>query len=335
MKLRKHILIIRLSSMGDVAMVSPVLRELLENNKNYKISVLTNFQFFPFFRAFNDVDLISFDKKKQHKGLFGMFRLFKEIKKLDVDYVVDLHEVLRTNFLKAVLKVPFYQINKGRNEKERLVSGKIFAPLKSTHQRYRDVFEKIGISIKPLSKTQIHRVDISDLKLIPKNNKLLIGIAPFAAHKGKEYPIVQMEEVIKEINKDFNVILFGGGKKEEFILDDLACKHSNVINIANKFSLNQEMDVISNLSIMLSMDSANGHIAALMGIKVLTIWGVTHPFAGFSPYGQTDKNNILVNRLQFPKIPTSIYGEKFPNGYEKAISSISPKEIISKLRTSV
>jgi len=335
MKLRKHILIIRLSSMGDVAMVSAVLRELLENNKNYKISVLTNFQFFPFFRAFNDVDLISFDKKKQHKGLFGMFRLFKEIKKLDLDYVVDLHEVLRTNFLKAVLKVPFYQINKGRNEKERLVSGKIFAPLKSTHQRYRDVFEKIGISIKPLSKTQIHRVDISDLKLIPKNNKLLIGIAPFAAHKGKEYPIVQMEEVIKEINKDFNVILFGGGKKEEFILDDLACKHSNVINIANKFSLNQEMDVISNLSIMLSMDSANGHIAALMGIKVLTIWGVTHPFAGFSPYGQTDKNNILVNRLQFPKIPTSIYGEKFPNGYEKAISSISPKEIISKLRTSV
>ena len=316
-------------------MVSPVLKELLENNKNYKISLLTNFQFFPFFRAFNDVNLIPFDKKKQHKGLFGMFRLFKEIKKLDLDYVVDLHEVLRTNFLKAVLKVPFYQINKGRDEKQNLVSGKIFAPLKSTHQRYRDVFEKIGISIKPLSKTQTHRVDISHLKLIPKNNKLLIGIAPFAAHNGKEYPIVQMEEVIKEINKDFNVILFGGGKKEEFILDDLAGKHSNVINIANKFSLDQEMDVISNLSIMLSMDSANGHIAALMGIKVLTIWGVTHPFAGFSPYGQTDKNNILVNRLQFPKIPTSIYGEKFPIGYEKAISSISPKEIISKLRTSV
>ncbi len=316
-------------------MVSPVLKELLENNKNYKISLLTNFQFFPFFRAFNGVNLIPFDKKKQHKGLLGMFRLFKEIKKLDLDYVVDLHEVLRTNFLKAVLKVPFYQIDKGRDEKQNLVSGKIFAPLKSTHQRYRDVFEKIGISIKPLSKTQIHRVDISDLKLIPKNNKLLIGIAPFAAHKGKEYPIAQMEEVIKEINKDFNVILFGGGKKEEFILDDLAGKHSNVINIANKFSLDQEMDVISNLSIMLSMDSANGHIAALMGIKVLTIWGVTHPFAGFSPYGQTDKNNILVNRLQFPKIPTSIYGEKFPNGYEKAISSISPKEIISKLRTLV
>ena len=316
-------------------MVVPVLRELLKNNKKYKISLLTNFQFFPFFRTFNNIDLIPFDKKKQHKGIFGMFRLCKEIKKLDLDYVVDLHSVLRTNFLRAFIKVPFYQIDKGRGEKENLVSGKIFTQLKSTHQRYRDVFKKIGISIDPSIKNQIDRLDISDLKSIPKNNKLLIGVAPFALHKGKEYPILQMEEVIKEINKNFNVILFGGGNKEELILDQIAGKYTNVINIANKFSLNQEMDVISNLKLMLSMDSANGHIAALMGIKVLTIWGVTHPYAGFCPYGQQDQNNILANREQFPKIPTSIYGDKFPNGYEKAISSISPKEIILKIKTMV
>ena len=107
-------------------MVVPVLRELLTNNKNYKVSFLTNFQFFPFFRTFNEIDLIPFDKKKQHKGVFGMFRLYKEIKKLDLDYVVDLHSVLRTNFLRAFIKVPFYQIDKGRGEKENLVSGKVF-----------------------------------------------------------------------------------------------------------------------------------------------------------------------------------------------------------------
>jgi ADP-heptose:LPS heptosyltransferase len=95
------------------------------------------------------------------------------------------------------------------------------------------------------------------------------------------------------------------------------------------------MDVISNLSIMLSMDSANGHIAASLGIKVLSIWGVTHPFAGFGPYGQQDQNNILADRSKYPKIPTSIYGEKLPKGYENAISSISSAEIISALRTSV
>jgi ADP-heptose:LPS heptosyltransferase len=163
----------------------------------------------------------------------------------------------------------------------------------------------------------------------------LIGVAPFAAHKGKEYPLVQIKEVIKELNQDFNIILFGGGKKEELILDEIAGKYINVVNLANKYSLDQEMDVISNLSIMLSMDSANGHIAASLGIKVLSIWGVTHPFAGFGPYGQQDQNNILADRSKYPKIPTSIYGEKLPKGYENAISSISSAEIISALRTSV
>jgi len=321
--------------MGDVAMVPPVLRELLGVYSEYKISVLTNWQFFSFFRAFKNVDLIKFDKKKRHKGVFGLFRLWNDIKKLEIDYVVDLHSVIRTNFLKAFLNVPFYQIDKGRKEKEKLISGKVFAPLKSTHQRYRDVFEKIGISINPLNKIKTDKVDISSLKIIPKNNKLLIGIAPFAAHKGKEYPLVQIKEVIKELNQDFNIILFGGGKKEELILDEIARKYINVVNLANKYSLDQEMDVISNLSIMLSMDSANGHIAASLGIKVLTIWGVTHPFAGFGPYGQQDQNNILVDRSKYLKIPTSIYGEKLPKGYENAISSISSVEIISALRTSI
>ena len=335
MKKPKHILIIRLSSMGDVAMVPPVLGELLSVYSGYKISILTNWQFFSFFRAFKNVDLIKFDKQKRHKGLFGLFRLWNDIKKLELDYVVDLHSVIRTNFLKAFLNVPFYQIDKGRKEKENLVSGKVFAALKSTHQRYRDVFEKTGISINPLSKIETDKVDISSLKIIPKNNKLLIGLAPFAAHKGKEYPLAQIKEVIKELNQDFNIILFGGGKKEELILDEIAGEHINVINLANKYSLDQEMDVISNLSIMISMDSANGHIAASLGIKVLTIWGVTHPFAGFGPYGQQDQNNILVDRSKYPKIPTSIYGDKLPKGYENAISSISSAEIISVLRTSV
>ena len=321
--------------MGDVAMVSPVLSELLSVYNGYEISILTNLQFFPFFREFKNVDLIKFDKKKRHKGVFGLFRLWNDIKKLEVDYVVDLHSVIRTNFLKAFLNIPFYQIDKGRKEKENLVSGKVFAPLKSTHQRYRDVFEKIGISITPLNKIESDKVDISSLKIIPKNNKLLIGVAPFAAHKGKEYPLAQIKEVIKELNQDFNIILFGGGKKEELILDEIAGKYINVINLANKYSLDQEMDVISNLSIMVSMDSANGHIAASLGIKVLTIWGVTHPFAGFGPYGQQDQNNILVDRSKYPKIPTSIYGDKLPKGYENAISSISSAEIISVLRTSV
>ena len=336
MKKSKHLLIIRLSSMGDVAMTVPVLRELKKANSSYKISILTNAHYFCFFREFKDLNLIKFDKKQRHKGLIGLIKLYKELSKLEIDYVIDLHNVLRTKFLKLLFKIPFYQIDKGRLEKQKLTSGKVFKALKNTHQRYRDVFNKLGVIVTPLINSQVDKVDISNLKIRSENNPIkIIGIAPFAAHKGKVYSTKQMEAVIKDLNNDFSIFLFGGGQKEENSLDKLASKYTNVVNLANKYSLDQQMDIMSNLNIMVSMDSANGHIAALLGINVLTIWGLTHPYAGFSPYGQKDTNNIMVKRSKFPKIPTSIYGNKTPVGYENAINSITPKEVISRIRESI
>ena len=336
MEKSKHILIIRLSAMGDVAMTVPVLRELKNVNSSYKISILTNAHYFCFFREFKDLNLIEFNKKQRHKGVIGLIKLYNELSKLEIDYVFDLHNVLRTNFLKLLFKIPFYQIDKGRLEKEKLTSGKVFKPLKSTHQRYRDVFSKLGVIAPPLISPQFDKVDISHLKIRSENKLIkIIGIAPFAAHVGKVYSIKKMEEVIKDLNSDFSLFLFGGGQKEEKILDKLASKYTNVINIANKYSLAQQMDIMSNLNIMVSMDSANGHIAALLGVNVLTIWGLTHPYAGFSPYGQKDNNNIIVKRSKFPKIPTSIYGNKIPPGYQNAIDSITSKEIILRIRESI
>ena len=319
--------------MGDVAMTVPVLRELIKTNSSYKISILTNSQYFCFFREFRSLNLIQFEKHQRHKGLIGLLRLFRELKKLEIDYVIDLHNVLRTKFLKLLFNIPFYQIDKGRIEKQKLISGEAFKPLKNTHQRYRDVFNNLGVLIKPLINQKFDKVDISYLKIWPQNKSTkTIGIAPFAAHKGKTYSIKLMEEVIKTLAIDFNVFLFGGGEKEEIELDELSNKYHNVVNLANKHSLDQQMDLISNLDIMISMDSANGHIAALLGVKVLTIWGLTHPYAGFSPYGQSEENNILVKRSLFPKIPTSIYGNKSPNGYENAINTIKTSEIINRVR---
>ena len=333
MKKSKHILIIRLSAMGDVAMTVPVLRELTKMNPSYKISILTNSQYFCFFREFKNFNLIQFDKKQRHKGLIGIVRLYRELKKLEIDYVIDLHDVLRTKFLKLLFNIPFYQIDKGRLEKQKLISGEVFKPLKNTHQRYRDVFNNLGILIKPITSSKIDKVDISCLKISSQNKSTkTIGIAPFAAHKGKTYSIKLMEEVIKTLAIDFHVFLFGGGEKEEIDLDELSNKYPNVVNLANKYSLDQQMDVISNLEIMISMDSSNGHVAALLGVKVLTIWGLTHPYAGFSPYGQSKENNILVDRSLFPKIPTSIYGNKSPAGYDNAINTITTQEIINRVR---
>ena len=98
---------------------------------------------------------------------------------------------------------------------------------------------------------------------------------------------------------------------------------------------NEELDVISNLEVMLSMDSGNAHLAAMLGVKTVTIWGVTHPFAGFAPFNQPSDFALLSDRNRFPDIPTSVFGNKYPENYKEASRSIQPQTIIEKIKTLV
>ena len=336
MSKHKHIVAIRLSAMGDVAMTVPVLKALSEQHPQLKITVLTRAFFFPFFRDLPNVSLLPIDIKGKHKGVFGLFKLSKELKALDIDAVADLHNVLRSNILKLYfLGKPFIQIDKGRAEKKALTSGERFQQLKTTHQRYAEVFQKLGFPIDlnnpsfPNPKTLSPKV--SDI--VGTKSGKWVGIAPFAAHEGKMYPLELMKEVIATLSKDYKIVLFGGGKREITLLNEVEYTYKNVINTAGKLTLDEELDVISNLDAMLSMDSGNAHLAAMLGVKVITIWGVTHPFAGFAPFNQPEDYALLADKNIFPKIPTSIYGNSYPKGYEHAAGSISPKTIIDKMKT--
>ena len=145
------------------------------------------------------------------------------------------------------------------------------------------------------------------------------------------YPLAQMERVIEELSKNHNIILFGGGSKEVELLNQIESKFSNVKSIAGKLNFEDELVLISNLDIMLAMDSGNAHMSAMLGKRVVTIWGVTHPFAGFAPFNQPNDFALTADREQFPLIPTSIYGNKFPDGYENAASSVPVKSVIEKV----
>jgi len=334
----KNILVIRLSAMGDVAMIVPVIRAFCNQYPEVKITILTREFFNPFFRGLNKVAVFNADVKVKHKGLIGLYKLSKKLKQYNFDAVADLHNVLRSNILKKLLEVNrFAQIDKGRAEKKALISGKIFQQLKTTHLRYADVFEQLGYKIDLSNPTYPKTVTLTESlqELIKKDTKQCIGIAPFAAHKGKMYPLELMDKVIKELSKEHHILLFGGGKEEIIQLDKLANQHQNITNVAGRLTLNEELDVISNLDIMLSMDSGNGHMAAMLGTRVITIWGVTHPFAGFIPFNHSLDSCLMANRTEFPKIPTAVYGNKYPKDYECAISSILPKEIIAKVKSSL
>ena len=323
--------------MGDVAMTVPVLRGLTNQYENLQITVLTKKLYAPFFNALPNVTVYEADLKDTHKGVFGLFKLSKELKKLGITKVADIHNVLRTNILKVFFfGRKFKQIDKGRTEKKQLISGEKFQQLKTTHQRYAAVFETLGYKVdlsKPVFEPRIALSSSIEALIKATPNKKIVGIAPFAAHAGKMYDLLQMETAIQELSKQYTIVLFGGGKKEEVLLKAIEERNEHVVSVAGKLKFQEELALISNLSVMIAMDSGNAHMAAMYGISVITIWNVTHPYAGFYPFMQPLENALLANREEYPKIPTSIYGNKYPEGYEVAASkTISPLQIIAKVK---
>lgn len=317
-------------------MTVPVLRALLEQHPDIKITVLTRAFFKPFFKDLKNVEVYAADLKGEHKGLLGLYKLSKELKALRFDAVADLHNVLRSKILKFFFwgkKV--VQIDKGRSEKKALISGKQFKQLKTTHQRYADVFETLGYPIDLSNPSFAVKANLtSKLKAFSSNSEnKTIGVAPFAAYKSKMYPLHQMEDLISQLSKDYNLILFGGGNEEVKVLDELETRYNNVNSVAGKLSLEEELILISNLDVMLSMDSGNAHLAAMLGKKVITIWGVTHPFTGFAPFNQPEDYALVSDRVEYPLIPTSVYGNKYPEGYENAAGSISVEDVVTKIKS--
>jgi len=141
-----------------------------------------------------------------------------------------------------------------------------------------------------------------------------------------------MEEVIDDlVKRNFLIFLFGGGAREIKILQDIDNQYSNVINMAGKIGLVEEMRLIHKMPLMISMDSANMHIASLVGTRVLSLWGATHPYAGFYGWGQSPEDAIYPDATQYPLLPCSIYGNKVFEGYEECMRSIEPEDVVQRV----
>lgn len=319
----KTILITRFSAMGDVALTVPVIRGFNYDFPEYHIVLVTRKAFFPFFTNIPNLTLIAFDDKDKHKGWLGMMKLAKEINsQYKIEIMIDLHNVLRTRLLSFFLKKNHvYRINKGRKEKEAFTrkEKKIRKILKHTTDRYADVFIQAGFACRilpgPWLLPEQPSAEAEAIKAIIKKDKLSyasIGIAPFAKHKTKMWPLEKSKKLIELLitTKKVKVYLFGASGSEASLLKLIADTHPNVTNLAGVFSLNDEINIIKDLKIMLTMDSANMHIASLSGTRVMSIWGATHPDVGFAPLGDNQTIIMQINEEELGCRPCSVFGDK-------------------------
>lgn len=335
----KHILITRFSAMGDVAMTVPVVRALQEQYPALKITVASRPFFKPFFENIPNVHFFSVDVKGRHKGFLGLIRLFLDLKKLKIDAIADLHNVLRTQvirFLFLFSGVVCASTDKGRAEKKALTraDNKVLQPLKSMFERHSDTLKKLGFVVDLNAPHFPKKENLSQKiqNITGQKNKSWIGIAPFAQYETKMYPLNLMQQVIASLAPEHQIFLFGGGKKEQEQLDEIASKIPNTVNITGKLTLTEELQLIHHLDVMLSMDSGNGHLAAMLGVPVITLWGNTHPYVGFVPFNQPLANSLAPDLKQYPLLPTSVYGNKKIEGYVDCMKSISPEQVVASIK---
>ena len=312
----KHLLVIRLSAMGDVAISVPVIAALRRDNPSLKITVLTRDFFRPFFRDIERIDFFTPDLREGHRGIIDIFRMWKELRKQGFTHVADLHDVLRSKLLRRLMHLSGCQvavIDKGRSEKRLLTRKfrKIMEPLTPSMERYEKTIAHLGFALsKPALPVRMARpIPPAIEQRAGSKEGTWIGVAPFAQHKGKIYPTLQTDELIGLLSARFDrIFLFGGGPYERDFAECMEIRHGErVISVIGRVTLSEEMDIMSNLDAIVTMDSASMHIASLMGVPAVSIWGATHPYAGFYGFGQDPRNAV---QLDLPCRPCSVYGNK-------------------------
>lgn len=333
----KKLLIIRFSALGDIAMSVPVVHDLAMQYPDLDITMLSREMARPLFEQLpQNVHFIAADLKGRHKGLIGLCRLWRDAHMSDFDYIADFHDVLRTWWLRTEGRLrckKTAKIDKGRKGKKALTrqKNKNLVQQSTSFERYAKVLEKLGFPVKP----QFVRLDYSAFCETQKGPcETWVGIAPFAKHEAKVYPLDKMEIVIKTLNekKDTTIFLFGGGADENERIEKLCIAYEHVKAAKSQHGLKGELALMGQLDVMLSMDSANMHLASLVGTRVVSIWGGTHPYAGFLGWNQKAEDCV---QLDLPCRPCSVYGNKpcLRSDYA-CMNGIMSEQIVEKLSLS-
>lgn len=330
--IRQKILVMRFSALGDVALTIPVLKAFLATNKGVSVVMASEQQLAGLFSGIERLEFEGFDLKGEYKGFTGIFKIFNTLKKKhDFSLVADLHGVIRTHVLRVLFEASRRKtevINKGRIEKYALVrkENKIFRPLPHATERYADVFRRLGFKIN------LPPVDNTLNKLDPKEAVVKIGFAPFAKHAAKMYSLDKFKEIVQYFDRaPYELYFFGGKGAERLLLADWEHIFSRAVPMSATSSIAEELEIMGEMRAMVTMDSANMHLASLVNVPVISLWGPTHPYAGFYGFQQDPLNAVQVS---LSCRPCSVFGNtNCWRGDHACMEQITPEMVEKKLLT--
>jgi len=313
------VLVIRFNSIGDIVLTSPVVERLAK--RGYEVHYLVK-------KAFAEIVENNPAITKVWQLENSLEAIIKQLKGEQYDYVVDLHNNIRSHRVHRALKARTYILEKHRIALWLLTTFGINT-FKQKHivHRFLEVIAPIRRHSKPANKPQFY---------IPENTTIenqlpeqFLAIAVGAAWKTKEIPIARLNEIIAASSWS-NIVLLGGPTDENKV-HQLESTNKNLINLVGQLSITQSAAVIKKASVLLTGDTGLMHIAAAVETAIVAVFGSTHPILGYTPFTDESAYELIQNTALSCR-PCTKQGKKAcPKGHFKCMLDLDYSAIIEKI----
>lgn len=305
------VLIIRFSSIGDIVLTTPVVRCLKQQLENVEVHYLTKKNFESILKSNPNIDNLHLLDEKLSETV-------KKLKQENFDYVIDLHNNLRTRLIKLQLRVKAKSFNKLNAQKFLLVNFKINTlPSKHIVDRYIDTVSFLGVKNDEKGLDYFFTQDYDLRTLLPASHQQYIGLVIGAQHATKRLPTYKLIEICKSLNQP--IVLLGGKEDAERGAEICAATGQHVLNACGKYSLDESAYLVKHAQKIISHDTGLMHIAAAFNKSIISVWGNTVPEFGMYPYRVTEHTIAEVKGLKCR--PCSKIGyEKCPLGHFRCMN---------------
>jgi ADP-heptose:LPS heptosyltransferase len=312
------ILVVRFSSIGDIVLTSPVVR-MLKKQLNAEVHFLTKSAYVSLLKNNPYIDSV-------YQIENSISEVIADLKKEKYDYVIDLHNNLRTQILKFRLGVTAKSFNKLNMEKFMLTNFKIDnIPKIHIVDRYLETVKHLGIKNDNQGLDFfLSASDNIDVSVFPKDYIVfVIG----GQHATKILPNEKIISIIKKVNKP---VLLIGGPEDTHKGEEIAKACDKVVNTCGKYSILQSASLVQQATMVITHDTGMMHIAAAFNKKIYSVWGNTVPEFGMYPYLESEQSKRIEVKGLNCRPCSKIGYDKCPKGHFKCMQEIDENLFLSE-----
>lgn len=320
-------LIIRLSSIGDIVLTTPVIRCLKQQVPNAEVHVLTRSAFRPVLQHNPYIDRLHLWDK-------SYLLLMDQLRQIEFDQIIDLHHNAKTLRIKHDLGVPASCFHKLNIEKYLLTAFKLnVLPKKHIVDRYLDTVKALGV------KNDGRGLDyfLAESDMLGKSDIPgaqwggFVAVVIGAALGTKRWPTEHFKTFCAQL--DHPIVLLGGKEDRPRGEEIAAVDPIKIYNACGKFSLNESADWVRRSKFVVTGDTGLMHIAAAFRKPILSIWGNTVPAFGMTPYyGADPVDQVLLEQRVWCRPCSKIGFERCPIGHFSCMKKIEPLRVLELAR---